>query len=152
MATIPNFPQSLLNEHAAWHQNMRMGERGEGIEFLAFHRDFIQRCIEWYEAQGMNPRIIEPWTSIPLEIKNHPRWSSRLENAENRMTRNLDSFQSADELGSFLLTTSLHDAVHVLGAEVFNDADFGRISLSPRSTLFYHWHGLIDNWWRQFER
>ena len=25
MATIPNFPQRFLSEHAAWHRNMSMG-------------------------------------------------------------------------------------------------------------------------------
>jgi hypothetical protein len=131
---------------------MGMGERsGDGLEFLEFHRDFIKRSLKWYEAQGQNPRLVEPWSSIPLEIKRHPRWSRRLQDAENRITRNLASFKSGDELGRYLLTSSLHDAIHVFGSEVLNDTDFGRISLAPRSTLFYNWHGLIDNWWKQIE-
>lgn len=153
MATIPNFPQSLLSEHAAWHRNMPMGMRsGLGSDFLEFHRNFLQKSLEWYRTQRLNPRLIEPWSLIPSEIKSHPGWNRRLQEAENRITSNLASFQSSDELGLFLLTSSLHDTVHVIGADVFNDDDFARIALAPRSTLFYNWHGLIDNWWRKLER
>lgn len=151
MATIPNFPQSYLREHAAWHMQMGDMRLADGVEFLEFHRNYLQKTLAWYRAQGLNPRLVGPWTSIPAEIKRHPRWSRRLQDAENRITGNLSSFSSADELGLFLQTSSLHDAVHVFGADVYNDDDFGRVALSPRSTLFYNWHGLIDNWWRQLE-
>ncbi|MGJ7922089.1 tyrosinase family protein [Neobacillus sp. LXY-4] len=150
MAIIPNFPQRFLREHEIWHGNMGMDVRsGDGVEFLEFHRDFLRRALEWYNTQGLNPRMVEPWSSIPLEIKSHPRWSRRLQQAENRITRDLESFSSSDELGWFLQTSSLHNAIHVIGSEVFNDDDFGSVSLAPRSTLFYNWHGLIDNWWSQ---
>jgi hypothetical protein len=152
MATIPNFPQRFLEEHATWHNNMGMGRRsGDGIEFLEFHRNFIKKALEWYDARGMNPTLVQPWSAIPSEMKRHPRWNNRLQEVENRMTRNLSSFNSGDELGRYLLTTRLHDAVHVLGSEVYDDEDFGLISLAPQSTLFYNWHGLIDNWWKQLE-
>lgn len=153
MATIPNFPDRFLREHSSWHRNMGMGTRsGDGIEFLEFHRYFLQNCLNWYQSRGLNPRLVEPWSAIPMQIKRHRRWNRRLEEAENRITRNLSSFDSADELGQFILRTSLHDAIHVLGAEVFNDDDFSSVTLAPQSTLFYNWHGLIDNWWRQLEQ
>ena len=155
MAIIPNFPQNFLREHATWHREMGMsrGARsGDGVEFLEFHRDFMRRSLNWYDAQRLNPKLVEPWTAIPLEIKSNPSWSRRFQDAENRITRNLASFNSADELGRFLLSTSIHDAVHVIGSEVFDEDDFGVIALAPRSTLFYNWHGLIDNWWKQLER
>lgn len=152
MARIQNFPQDLLNEHARWHmQHTNQVRSGDGVEFLSFHRNFMQEALEWYNTQGLNPRLVEPWSSIPAEIKRHPRWTEELQDAEYRIVRNLSSFTSPDELGRFLLTSFLHDAVHVIGSEVFNDNDFGRISRSPQSTLFYNWHGLIDNWWRQLE-
>jgi len=154
MARIRNFPQNFLSEHARWHsQHMNMGQlrSGDGIEFLLFHRNFIQEVLEWYGIQRLNPRLVEPWSSIPPEIKEHPGWTRDLQDAENRIIRNLSSFNSSDELGRFLLTSSLHDAVHVIGSEVFNDDDFGRISRAPQSTLFYNWHGLIDNWLSQLE-
>lgn len=153
MATISNFPESLLTEHEDWHMNM-MGMRmrpGDGLDFLQFHRDFMQRALRWYRNQGLNRRQVQPWSSIPQEIKNHPRWNQRLQAAEDRITRDIQSFRSADELGWFLLESNLHDAVHVIGADVYDDDDFGQIALSPRSTYFYNWHGLIDNWWRQLE-
>ncbi|WP_238392493.1 tyrosinase family protein [Paenibacillus antri] len=125
---------------------------GDGIEFLRFHRNFLRKSLRWYNAQGLNPKSVEPWSSIPVEIKTHPGWTSRLQEAENRITRNLASFESSDELGIFLLTSSLHDAVHAIGAEVYSDMDFGQIRWAPRSTLFFNWHGMIDRRWRAFQR
>lgn len=154
MARIQNFPESLLMEHARWHRrNMRMGSlrSGDGEEFLSFHRNFLQESLEWYKTQGFNPRSVAPWSSIPFEVKSHPAWTRELRDAENQITRNISSFNSTDEFGQFIQTSSLHGTVHVIGSEVFNDADFGLISRSPRSTYFYNWHGLIDNWWRQLE-
>ncbi|MDT9726626.1 hypothetical protein DUZ99_16745 [Xylanibacillus composti] len=131
---------------------MSMNARaGDGIEFLRFHRDFMRKSLRWYNKQGLSRRRVAPWPSIPLDIKRHPRWTPGLQAAEDRVTRNLGSFSSADELGRFLLTSFLHDTVHVIGAEVYDDPDFGQIDLAPRSTLFYNWHGLIDRWWEQRE-
>ncbi|MFE8700008.1 hypothetical protein ACFYKX_05145 [Cytobacillus sp. FJAT-54145] len=152
MAIIENFPEDLLAEHERWHMSMSMRARaGDGLDFLAFHRDFLSRAMDWYRSERLDPQMLRPWSSIPVEIKNHPRWDQRLQEAENRVNRNLDSFRSADELGRFLLATNLHGAVHVLGAEVYNEPDFALIARSPRSTYFYKWHRLIDNWWRRLE-
>ncbi|MED3728483.1 hypothetical protein ACT6P6_10685 [Priestia endophytica] len=155
MARISNFPEHFIREHETWHhEHMNMGNlrAGDGIEFLSFHREFMERCLEWYNSQGLNSDWVEPWRAVPNQIKRHPGWTRELEEAENRIRNNPSSFRSGDELGRFLQETSLHDAVHVLGSEVFDEPDFGRISLSPRSTLFYNWHRLIDNWWRSVER
>ncbi len=153
MATIPNYPQRLLDEHARWHRNMNMNIRpGDGIEFLRFHRIFLRRSLRWYRSQGLNPSLVAPWSSIPRRVKEHPGWNSTLQEAEDRITQNMASFESSDELGRFLLTTFLHDTVHAIGAEVYNDSDFGFIHLAPRSTYFYRWHRLIDHWWRRFQR
>jgi hypothetical protein len=153
MARIQSFPQNLLVEHARWHLNMRMGVRSAGgEEFLTFHRDFMKKALDWYRAQDLEPKAVKPWTSIPSEIKDHPRWNTRLQNAEDRVMNDISSFDSPEELGNFLLNSSLHSAVHVLGSQVFREPDFGQINLSPRSTYFYNWHGLIDKWWKQLEK
>ncbi|WP_166240975.1 tyrosinase family protein [Paenibacillus turpanensis] len=154
MATIPNYPQRLLDEHFQWHSNMNMMNmrQGDGADFLRFHRDFMRRSLQWYNAQGLDRRSVAAWSSIPAEIRSHPMWNQGLQEAEDRITRNLASFRSSEELGRFLLMSSLHDSVHVIGAEVYRDPDFGLISLAPRSTLFYNWHGLIDRWWRDWQR
>lgn len=153
MARIENFPQELLDEHASWHMNMRMGTNARnGVDFLSFHREFLKKSIEWYRSQGFDTKVIRPWSSIPNEIKSHPRWNQRLQNAENRIVNDLDSFSSSEELGNFLLNTNLHGSVHVIGSIVYNDPDFGQITLSPQSTYFYNWHRLINQWWREFER
>lgn len=150
MARIPNFPKSLLVEHASWHRNMSMDMRdGDGLEFLGFHRYFLTKALNWYKMQGLKSQMVRPWSSIPVEIKRHPRWNRRLQNAENRIINNLGSFRSSDGFGLFLQTSSLHNTVHEIGSIVFNEPDFDEILLSPRSTYFYNWHGLIDNWWRK---
>jgi hypothetical protein len=158
MATIRNYPQRLLEEHFSWHSNMNMNMNmdmdigaGDGVEFLRFHRNFLRKSLRWYNAQERNRRMLAAWSSIPSEIKNHPAWTRGLQEAEDRIITNLASFESSDELGRYLLTSSLHDAVHVIGSEVYNDFDFSQISLAPRSTLFYNWHRLIDRWWRDLQ-
>ena len=153
MARIPNYPQSLLDQHAQWHSNMNMNvQPGDGLEFLRFHRNFLRTSLRWYRAQGLDASSVEPWSAVPAEIKMHPGWNSGLQEAEDRITRNLQSFASSDALGRYLLTTSLHDAVHVFGADVYGDPDFGQVPSAPRSTLFYNWHRLIDRWWRELQR
>ncbi|MDZ5473084.1 hypothetical protein SM124_15300 [Bacillus sp. 31A1R] len=153
MASIENFPQNLLDEHAEWHRNMRMDDfrAGDGLDFLQFHRDFLRKSLRWYRNQGLDTRLVQPWRAIPSDLKNHPRWGRELLEAENRIVNSPESFRSSDELGIYLQSTSLHDAVHVLGAEVYNDPDFSLIFLSPRSTYFYNWHGLIDQWYSNVE-
>jgi len=153
MATIPNFPQHLLEEHAQWHSGMNMDIRaGDGLEFLRFHRNFLRKALQWYDTQGLNPEDVAAWTAIPQEIKMHPAWSAELQEAEDRIVGDLASFASSDAFGAFLLGSSLHDAVHALGADMFGDPDFRFATLSPRSTLFYHWHRLIDRWWSDLQR
>ncbi|MEW9672720.1 hypothetical protein ABLT31_28205 [Ammoniphilus sp. 3BR4] len=128
------------------HTDLRTGD---GVEFLRFHRYYMNRALSWYRTQGLNPRMVRPWSSIPSQIKRHPRWNRRLQDAENRIINDPGSFRSSDELGLFIQTSNLHRAVHLLGSSVFDEPEFAEIGLSPRSTYFYNWHGLIDNWWRQ---
>ena len=153
MATIPNFPQRLMDEHASWHMN-HMGEvrAGDGISFLRFHRNFLKKGLRWYKAQGLDRQRVTPWSRIPSAIKANAGWDSQLQEAEDRILRRLSSFSSSDELGRFLLTSSLHDSVHGIGSEVYRDPEFGVIHSSPQSTLFYRWHGLIDRWWRKYQQ
>ncbi|MDQ0057890.1 hypothetical protein [Paenibacillus harenae] len=154
MAKIPNFPQRLMDEHARWHMSHmnRDVRSGDGISFLRFHRRFLRKALRWYKGQGLDHQRVTAWSRIPLAVKATPGWDSQLQEAEDRMVKRLGSFKSSDELGRFLLTSSLHDSIHVLGSEVYGDPDFGVILRSPRSTLFYRWHGLIDRWWRKYQQ
>jgi hypothetical protein len=154
MAMIPNFPQRLMDEHARWHMShMNRDVRpGDGISFLRFHRSFLRKALRWYKAQGLNLQRVTPWSRIPSAVKATPGWDTQLQEAEDRIVERLGSFKSSDELGRFLLTSSLHDSIHVLGSEVYGDPDFGVIHRSPRSTLFYRWHGLIERWWRKYQQ
>ncbi|WP_144495904.1 hypothetical protein [Bacillus thuringiensis] len=81
---IPNFPEDLADLHHAWHDPCAhpglptrihpMGTDLGGLEFLVFHRDFINKVHIWYDSQpGADPNLLAPtWTKIPPELKCTP--------------------------------------------------------------------------------
>jgi len=112
MPLIPNFPRQLLEEHRAWHHarmsvNPAFPPPGYGTDFLEFHRSFIRRALDWYRQQGLDMRLVEPWTVPPEPIRASPCYDRA---AEARILRMPGSFASADELGLFI--EGLHNCIH----------------------------------------
>jgi len=159
MPAIPNFPPSLLDEHMKWHMNVgdpahggrsvQAGTSGSGIEFLAFHRSFIQRVLGWYQLQpGADLAAIAPWTAIPPELKvPRARWTAVTEDQERRILTNNPSFQDADDLGIFIETGIHNNFLHGAASVIYNEPVLNDPHQSPLSTYFYRIHGLVDKWW-----
>jgi hypothetical protein len=178
MAIIPNFPQNLLDMHHHWHdpsahpgapggRQHPFGTTGAGLEFLQFHRDFVTQFHAWYDVQpfGTAPfnvapfltqadaqAAVAPWTSIPAEIKNGAvtGWGGVQVAQEARLTTLSPPFASADDLGTYI-EGGIHGWIHGAAAAAFNEPIVGTFH-SPLSTYFYGIHGLVDYWWRQWER
>jgi hypothetical protein len=162
MAIIANYPQTLLDEHHHWHdptahpgspgtRENQPGSPGAGLEFLQFHRDYVRRFREWYDAQpGADPTAVEPWTAIPNAMKNPAvtGWDSTLAAQEQRIQGNNPPFASADALGDYI-EFGIHGWLHNAAATVFNEPMLRNFH-SPTSTYFYQLHGLVDRWWRQW--
>ncbi|MFC4098649.1 hypothetical protein [Paenibacillus xanthanilyticus] len=153
MSTIPNFPQGLLAEHARWHHanhhdNPSVLPPGYGEQFLRFHRDYIRRALQWYHQAGYDPRLVEAWQDVPEPIRRSACYPIQ---AELRLRNALHSFASIDELGRFIEGSNLHGCIHQEAARVFGEPDLNDFDVAPRNTLFYNIHGMIDNWYRQWE-
>lgn len=153
MSTIPNFPQVLLEEHARWHHahhhdNPSVLPPGYGELFLRFHRDYIRRALQWYQQAGYDPALVAAWQEVPEPIRRSACYPIQ---AEMRIRNAPQSFSSIDELGRFIEGSNLHGCIHQEAARVFGEPDLNDFDLAPRNTIFYNIHGMIDNWYRQWE-
>ena len=153
MSRIPNFPKSLLDEHKNWHHarlniDINNPPPGYGLEFLRFHRDFINRAQAWYRQNGLDPSLIEAWVSVPEEIRRTPCYNQA---AEARIMFQPESFASADELGRFIESSNLHGCIHQEAARLFGEPEINDFDYAPRYTEFYNIHNMIDRWYRNWE-
>jgi hypothetical protein len=160
---IPNFPEALAALHHHWHnaaahpgsgpgRQHPMGTPGAGLEFLTFHRDFVQQVFAWMATQSFpSPLDVAAWTAIPPELRNPSvGWSPVLSQQEIHITTNNPPFASADDLGTFI-EVGIHSWIHGATALAFNEPVVGTLH-SPESTYFYKIHGLVDYWWQQWQR
>lgn len=171
MPTIPNYPQNLMDEHMNWHMNPgnpAAGGRainpwppgateaapGSGEEFITWHRGYITKFHAWYDTQAFaDPAAVTPWHSVPSDLKmsstGWPGAGNRFANAENRLTTDLGSFATADDLGRFI-EWNIHGWLHGAASAVHGEPQLGTF-MSPESTYFWQLHGLVDYWWSQWQ-
>lgn len=177
MALIPNFPQNLLDIHHHWHDpSVHMGSPGRmhpfgttgaGLEFLQFHRDYMAQFHAWYDNQpfGTAPFDTAPfntapsaisavagWTAVPAVLKNAAitNWGGVQMGQEARLTSLTPPFNSDDDLGTYI-EGGIHGWIHGATAAAFGEPIVGSFH-SPQSTYFYGIHGLVDYWWRQWQK
>ncbi|WP_127530888.1 hypothetical protein [Paenibacillus kobensis] len=153
MPFIPNFPPQLLEEHRIWHHanhvNGTFVPVGWGDRFLRFHRSFIRRALAWYEQEGLDNRYVAPWPQVPEAIRNAPCYNRA---AESRIVNQPQSFSTLDELGRFIESSQVHACIHQTAARIYREPEINDFDVAPRSTVFYSIHGLIDNWYSNWER
>lgn len=93
---------------------------------------------------------MEPWAEIPAVLKSSAvGWNSSLAAQEQRITNDPGSFQTDDQLGTYI-ELGIHNWIHGATATAFNEPSVRDLH-SPQSTYFYKIHGLVENWWRQWE-
>jgi len=154
MSRIPNFPQSLLDEHRNFHRirhnnvNIDNPPSGYGLDFLQFHRNFISRAQDWYRQNGFDRARVEAWTSVPEPIRRSPCYNPA---AEARILFRPESFASADELGRFIESSSLHGCIHQEMAKLYGEPELNDFDSAPKYTEFYKLHNMIDRWYRNWE-
>lgn len=162
MSLIANIPQDFLDRHHAWHSSashpgfptrmIPMGDPGSGLEFLTFHRNFINDVRAWYSTQpGSDPSLVAPWTSVPGDLKQSMLgWDASRAAVEDRLTNDLGSFASADDLGIYIEWHSgIHGWLHNAAASWYMEPILASFH-SPQSTYFYQLHGLVDHWWTRW--
>ncbi|MEU0054709.1 hypothetical protein, partial [Streptomyces sp. NPDC006309] len=161
MAIIANFPEALADLHHAWHEHSAHptlptrvhppGSTGSGLEFLTFHRDFIRQFHAWYDNQPFaDQAAVQPWVDVPSELKRSELgwdvWAADVD----RIANHPETFASADELGQFIEGGVHNDFLHPAAAQVYNEPVLKTLH-SPVSTHFYQIHGLVQNWWANWE-
>lgn len=154
MPFIPNFPQTLLDEHMRWHHANHYDDPsqlppGYGQNFLNFHRQFIHKVYAWYKNQPLDQSLIAPWQGVPEVIRQTACYDP---NAEARVLNNPRSFATADELGLFIEGSNLHGCIHQEAARAFNEPALNDFDIAPSTTMFYNIHGMIDRWYRNWEQ
>lgn len=169
MPTIGNIPQSMIDEHVAWHSlpgNPSGGGRGidpfppigrrpalgSGEEFLVWHQGFIERFFQWVNglptSQQPPADTISPWRAIPQMLKmSMLGWDADLAD-EEQLLSDMSNFDSLDDLGRFL-EWSLHGFLHNAASGMWNEPILLSFE-SPRSTYFWQLHSLIDHWRQQW--
>ncbi|WP_219835195.1 hypothetical protein [Paenibacillus sp. R14(2021)] len=154
MPLIPNFPSSLLQEHMRWHHANHVNDpsqlpTGYGQNFLQFHRQYITKALQWYVQQGYDPQLVAAWQGVPEVIR---RSSCYNQGAEARVLYNPRSFATLDQLGLFIEGSNLHGCIHQEAARAFGEEALNDFDIAPRSTMFYNIHGMIDQWYANWER
>ena len=149
---IPTFPADLLEEHRVWHHTHHVFNNdnppiGWGERFLSFHRQYIRKVLAWYRSQGYDMSLVAPWSEVPPGIRASSCYDAA---AEMRIRYQPQSFATADELGRYM--GHLHDCIHDAGSVVLNEPTLKDLDIAPRSTYFYQLHGMIDNWYANWER
>ncbi|MGU3471444.1 hypothetical protein ACLBWT_09880 [Paenibacillus sp. D51F] len=149
---IPDFPSDLLEEHRRWHHanhimNNNNPPIGWGDKFLNFHRQYIRKVLDWYRGQGLDMSLVAPWSEVPQGIRMSSCYDG---NGEMRVRYQPQSFATADDLGRFI--EHIHACIHDAGSEVLGEPILRDLDIAPRSTYFYQIHGLIDNWYSNWQR
>lgn len=156
---IPGFPSDLLNEHANWHmQHMAPFMTGDGVEFLRFHCQFVDKVHAWYDSQSFaNQSLVAPWSQLPSffsHITSTPdsaAGSTYIQDEQKFLANPALWGRTDDSLGQYI-GDDIHAWGHMTAApQIFNDPFMPNFSVSPRSIYFYQWHGLINGWWRYWQ-
>ena len=152
---------ALVNEHTTWHlgQCDTPGARRcnlMGEEFFSFHRNYISRLRDAFEASG-TVADISPWTQLPPEMKNPSNgWSPWLQSVETAVFTQIDPatgqrFASLDLYGLFV-EQNYHNYLHGIAQAAYGESAIGPVSMSPTSTYFFKIHGLVEWLYQRYQR
>lgn len=138
------------------------GEAGNGLEFLAMHREMLQLLV----AQDAAARpFFVGWTAPPTDprdagdpVPSGAAFSADMLAALDRVQHHLDSFASEDELGLYLetamkstdRTAGLHNYLHNRFQDPKSPIDMGNPSVNLLNPQFWRLHGWIDRVWADY--
>jgi hypothetical protein len=155
MAILEEFPQTLLDEHGAWHMGGQ-SKINPGLDFLNFHRAFLAKVFDWFGKQPAAYQAkydLSSWIAIPTELKTDPAtgWNAAYAGNEQRILTLSPAFSGEDEFGWYIQHTIHNNWMHQACAIHYKDPEIGSPMTSPLSTYFYQIHGLIEKWRQSFE-
>ena len=151
MPEIVDLPERFLTRHEEWHlANHHIDRPGYGVGLLDFHRDLIADVLKWMHDTGRDTSSVQPWPAIPADLAAHHTFNAKRSQAVRRITQRPYTFRDLDDFGLFLTSEDRSDNLHLWFHDVtrtaFNDPLVREFTTAPRSTYFYNFHGLIQNW------
>lgn len=157
MPEIVDLPERFLERHEEWHRaNHDIQAPGFGVGLLDFHRDLLVDVLAWMRDTGHDLSSVMPWTAIPTELTADQTFTPTRKEAVRRITERAYTFNDLDDFGLFLTSdarsANLHLWFHDVTRAVYNDPLVRPFTTSPKSTYFYNFHGLIQNWRLGVER
>ncbi|MEK6443732.1 hypothetical protein [Pseudonocardia sp. T1-2H] len=157
MPEIADLPERFLKRHEDWHMaNHDIQAPGFGVGLLDFHRDLVADVLAWMRDTGHDVSTVQPWAAIPNELTADQTFSPRRKEAVRRITQRAYTFRDLDDFGLFLTSdtrsANLHLWFHDVTMAVYQDPLVRPFATSPKSTYFYNFHGLIQNWRLAVER
>lgn len=155
---------ALVTEHVNWH-SQACGVNGgracsnQGVDFLVFHRNYLNRLRDNYLSQGLPAADIQTWYALPPEMKNSANgWTFSLSLVEDNLMRMVDAngqpFTSLDAFALYL-ERNFHNQLHNIAMRAYgsscppnpdtatNDCIVQGL-MSPKSTYFFKIHGLVE--------
>jgi hypothetical protein len=157
MPEIADLPEHFLKRHEEWHMaNHDIQKPGFGVGLLDFHRDLLVDVLNWMRDSGRDTSDVQPWTAIPAELTGDVTFTPVRAEAVRRITQRAYTFRDLDDFGLFLTSDdrsrNLHLWFHDVTMALYRDPFVRPFATSPKSTYFYNFHGLIQQWRLDVER
>jgi hypothetical protein len=145
---------NVMMEHDQWHTDHpdvpnapgTSAQINWGLQFLKFHRDFLQEFESWLGEQPGGQQFVplpiwNPDTPIPPGITHDPRAPAYDPVViPDQFQPGVGAINSADELGRQIM--GYHNLVH--GAVGGDMANVKKAIMDP---LFWAWHAFVDRVW-----
>ena len=156
--------------------NRQEGVAGNGIDFLMMHRAMLKILRSQFPGDsswfiGWLAPPTDPDDPIdPVPASTLPRtFSTSMQQAIQRLTSDLNSFASEDELGLYIetrfrpvpgdpanqspdMTSGIHNYMHGRFADSASAIDMGDPSVNLENARFWRLHGWIDQVWTNYRQ
>ena len=153
----------LVPEHLNWH-TLACGTAGArkctdtGKDFLDFHRNYLNRLRVKHEQAGRAESERTPWERLDEDSAVWAATPASVRTAYDNLINNRDPnngnqpFASVNAFGMYL-EANLHNPLHGIVNGVYpSDAPTIGNFMSPRSSLFFKIHGLVERLYLKFQR
>jgi len=150
----------LVSEHVAWHTKGRYasGPDNQGLKFLKFHREFLNRLRARHEAENRDAAERTPWEAISDDPVVYSLVPTAVRDAYTNLINDFDPstglpFASEDAFGQYL-EANFHNPLHAIVGQAYpsDQAAITPVEMSPTSSFFFKIHGLVERVHQAFLR
>src|SRR6187402_2512439 len=150
----------IVTEHIAWHTKGRYasGFDNQGLKFLKFHRDFLNRLRARHEAAGRAASERTPWEALSDDPVVYSLVPTAVRDAYTNLVNDFNPstgqpFASEDAFGLYL-EENFHNPLHAIVGQAYpsDQAAITPVEMSPTSSFFFKIHGLVERMHQAFLR